>query len=228
MFWAALVVVSSQVSTPVVDPVTPLWQELTVGMRPEVAAAVIRKVDGIRSVAVKTSKKGKASLSIEYTETGISFVGIRQTISTVFDGGALQSVTLSGQACATLAAAKFKELQTLLGEKYGAPVTQREVTEDRQFVGARSVFSSTPTRVMLRYELGEAPTYVPPAYGKFGRAMAAIANEAVEAEIAECPTDAGIKSKIEISYLSNAVATAADVAKRENDAANRAKEKDKL
>lgn len=208
-----------------------LWRELRLGMTPDEVAAKLREVQGIKSATVKVPKKGKKgepSVSIDYVAPGVTILELPQTVTPVFADSKLQSVSFGSTACLSLAIQKFKDLKAMLAEKYGPDVTKKEVTEDRQLIGIRSTYATTPTRVLLRIEQGATPQHVYGGSGKVANILGQIANSSVDAEIEACPNDAGTKGIIEIIYLDNAISAQAEAQERAVQDAARAKEKDKL
>jgi hypothetical protein len=204
-----------------------LWQALREGMTADEAAASLRAVDGIKSVAVKSSRKGQ-TLSIKYFANGIEVAGLPYRIVPAFTGNRLSSVRLESEACAGLATEKYKSLRDLLAQKYGQSQTQREVTEDRELIAIRDTFSLTATRVLLRIEPGSVPQRIYGTSGKVGRMMQSVANSVTDAAIEECPNDRGQKAVIEVTYLNNANAAAMDAQAAAEEAAQRERDKDKL
>lgn len=204
-----------------------LWQALREGMTADEAAASLRVIDGVKSVSVKDSRKGQ-TLSIKYVDNGIDVDGLRYKIEPNFVGNRLQSVGLGSEACAGLAAEKYKSLRGLLTQKYGPSRTQSEVTEDRQLVAVRDTFDATATRVLLRIEPGSLPQHVYGASGKVGRLIESMANSSVDSAIEQCPNDRGQKASITMTYLNNARAAAEDAGAAAERAAQQERDKDKL
>ncbi len=204
-----------------------LWQALWEGMTVDEAAASLRVVDGVKSVTVKSSRKGQ-TLSIKYNANGIDVAGLAYKIVPTFTGDRLESVSLESDACAGLATEKYKSVRDLLAQKYGQSRTQREVTEDRELIAIRDTFASTTTRVLLRIEPGSLPQRVYGASGKVGRLIESMANSSVESAIEECPNDRGQKASIGITYLNNANAAAIETKAAVEKAARQERDKDRL
>ena len=203
-----------------------LWQTLRAGMTADQTAAALRLIEGVKSVTLKPSRKGP-NLSISYGPNGVQVGGLPYKVVLEFKNDRLVSVGLQSEACLSLATAKFHELGDLLSQKYGEGRTAREVTEDRQYVATRNTFATTPTRVVLRVEPGDIPRHVYGGRGIAG-ALASIGNSMADAEIAACPSDAGQRASIAVTYLDNASSTAKDATDAAESAAHRERDKSKL
>lgn len=204
----------------------PLWQTLREGMTVDETAAVLRGIEGIKTVTVKQSRK-RPSLSIKYESAGIEVAGLPYTITPLFKDSYLESVSLESKACLSLATEKYKVLREVLSQKYGKNLSSREVTEERELIAVRDTYSAMPTRVMLRLEPGDVPKYIHGATGLAG-ALAAIANASTDADIEACPLDRGQRATIRVAYLNNANAAAIDAAATAEEVAKRRRDKAKL
>ncbi len=187
-----------------------LWQTLREGMNANEVATILRDVDGVKNVRVKTSRRGD-SVSISYTSNGIEVAGLPYRVFPNFEAGRLASIRLETEACLGLSTEKYKNIKELLAQKYGDGRSQRERSEENQLVAVRDVFSATPTRVLLRLEPGSVPQHIYGATGIAG-ALAAIANASADADIEACPNDRGQKATIQVTYSNNANSTAVDAA----------------
>ncbi len=227
MFWTILAsVAAAQAPAGEAAEGLVLWQGAREGMNAEEVAAQVRLVDGIKSVKVRPSRK-RWPLSIQYDGDGIDLDGLFYEVDPTFADGKLETVALKSEACLILATAKFKKLRGILEEKYGAALTQREVVESGETVGARSTFSADGLRVMLRLEPGSVPSYVYMS-GKIGRAIAKSMNSAVDSDRAECPAELGQRGTVQITYLNEASAAAVEAAASDEAAQKRSADKDKL
>lgn len=197
-------------------------------MSAEEVALKIRAIEGVKTATAKTSKKGVPSVTVSYTDTGLTLLDLKQTIQPEFENGLLQSVNLNSTACVKLAMQKVVDLRPLISSKYGPVRTQREVTADRRLIAIRDTYATTATRVVVRIEEGARPEFVPEGSGSVGKMLSSIANSSVQSEIDECPADGGIKGLIQITYMNNAVSTIADDKQRNDEAAKIEREKDKL
>lgn len=185
----------------------PLWQGLSYGLSAEHVAAVLRSVDGIKSVEVKQRKNKPARLKILYSKGGVDVGPSRAQVETVFNSDGLTEVRLTIDDCASAIEAKTKTLIETLREKYGPGALVRLVDLSGQLIDTVVVFANNLTRLQLSYAdynpaIVEGSVPGSGALGAIGDIFGAMSANAAEKA---CPADAGARRKLTLTYSSQAV-----------------------
>lgn len=187
-----------------------LWRELRVGMTPEQTAAALRGVDGVSEVSVNRSRKGKLkSIAIKYTQSGVLIGDTRVEIVPTFEGETLQEVSLTGRACASVAAERMNLLRESLKAKYDQSARERVIDEDGVEFQQRVAFWNDETRVRMSWavDVPSADYIYSNGRGVQG-ALATLANSMAQASrdaaLRACPNDKGASVVTTINYSSQA------------------------
>ncbi len=121
------------------EPVV-LWRTLATGDTPEAVATKLAGDQIFKSVKVKRSANPakEPTLSIKYNGYGVDVLGVSFQLVPTFERGVLRKVALqTGPTCANRAPEQFRNIATLLHEKYPTSPVEFDVSDDEQVRKAR-------------------------------------------------------------------------------------------
>lgn len=184
----------------------PLWRNIEAGMSPDQTATVLRSMEGIKSVTVK-SKRGKAEdVEISYVDYGVPLGEQHVLLNPSFSDSQLTEIVLSTAPCESEGKVFADSVATSLAEKYGPAKPVSYTDRGGVEVAQGLAFSNGVTRATL---FTNVDTPEPPRRLNASDLGYPMRQLVYNRQMRRCARDNGRSLEVRIVYSSEAASAAA-------------------